>query len=164
MYQDSVLTSVRSQNDWRWGWVFLERTQILSKIQFTTHFIEIFVVETKRFVVSSVNMILTRQTCGQRSSRAAESKRRVLGNYFPEWICYMFLMSKCIGDWDPGPYTTSVLAKREPLSNGDFRKKMCFARRKNWHLTLRSGSLFASTEVVHRPRSQSPLHFDIRNI
>ena len=28
-------------------WVFLERTQILSGIQFTAYFIEIFVVETK---------------------------------------------------------------------------------------------------------------------
>jgi len=44
-------------------WVFLERTQILSGIQFTTHFIELFVVETKRFVGSFVNVILTRQTC-----------------------------------------------------------------------------------------------------
>ena len=51
----------------RWGWVFLERTRILSGIQFTTYFIEIFVVETKRFVGSFVNVILT---CGQRSSRA----------------------------------------------------------------------------------------------
>ena len=67
---------------WRWGWVFLERTRILSGIQFTTHFIESFVVETKRFVSSFVNVILTRQTCGQRSSRPAESKRRALGNYF----------------------------------------------------------------------------------
>ena len=30
--------------------------------------------------------------------------------------------------------------------------------------TLRSGSFFASTHKVHRPRSRSPLHFDIRNI
>ena len=29
---------------------------------------------------------------------------------------------------------------------------------------LRCGSLFASPEVVHRTRSQSPLHFDIRNM
>jgi len=72
----------------RWGWVFLERTQILSGIQCTTYFIEFFVVETKRFVGSTVNMILTRQTCGQRSSRAAESKRRAL--YISEQICYMF--------------------------------------------------------------------------
>jgi len=45
----------------RWGWVFLERTRILSGIQFTTHFIEIFVVETKRFVGSFSNVILTRK-------------------------------------------------------------------------------------------------------
>jgi len=137
----------------RWGWVFLERTRILSGIQFTTHFIELFVVETKRFVGSFVNVILTQQTCGERSSRAAERKRRALENYFSEWICYMFLMSKCRGDWDPGLCTTSVLAKREPLRNGDFRKKTCFARSNNRHMTLCNGSLFASTEVVHRYRS-----------
>ena len=47
-------------------------------------FHRIFVVGTKRFVGSSVDVILTRQTCGQRSSRATESKRRALENYFPE--------------------------------------------------------------------------------
>jgi len=82
----------------RWGWVFLERTWILSGMQFTTYFIESFVVETKQFVGSFGNVILTRQTCGQRSSRAAESKRQALGNYFSERICYMFLISKCRGD------------------------------------------------------------------
>ena len=44
----------------RWSWVFLEQTIILSGIQFTTHFIESFVVETKRFVSSTVNVILVR--------------------------------------------------------------------------------------------------------
>ena len=57
----------------RWVWVFLERTRILSGIQSTTYFIEIFVVETKRFVGSFVHVILTRQTCSQRSSRAAKA-------------------------------------------------------------------------------------------
>jgi len=65
---------------------------------FTTHFIEFFVVETKRFVGSTVHVILTRQTCGQRSSKAAESKHRALGNYFSGRICYMVLISKCGGD------------------------------------------------------------------
>jgi len=134
----------------RWGWVFLERRRILSGIQFTTHLIEFFVVETKRFVGSFSNVILTRQTCGQRSSRAAESKRRAPGNYFCEWICYMFLISKCRGDWDLGLCTFWVLAKRESLRNGAFRKKTCFARRKNRNMALRSGSLFASTQKVHR--------------
>jgi len=38
----------------RWGWIFFERTRILCGIQFRMHFIEIFVVETKRFVGSTV--------------------------------------------------------------------------------------------------------------
>ena len=68
----------------RWSWVFSERTQILSGIQFTRHFIEFIVVETKQFVGSNVNVILTRQTCGKRPSMAAEANtERALGNDFP---------------------------------------------------------------------------------
>jgi len=148
----------------RWGWVFLERTQILSGIQFTTHFIESIVVETKRFVGSTVNVILSRQTCGQRSSQAAESKLRSLGNCVSRRICYMFQISKCRGDWDLGLCTTSGLAFGEPQRNGDFWAKHVFRRRINQILPLRCGSPNASPEVVHRPRSQSPLHFHIRNI
>jgi len=96
--------------------VFLERTQILSGIQFTTYFIDLFVVETKRFVDSFVHVILTRQTCGQRSSRTAESKRRALGNYFSERICYMFSISKCRGDRDLGLCTTVHNSARRLLS------------------------------------------------
>jgi len=73
----------------RWDGVFLERTRILSGIQRTRHFIEFVVVETKRFVNSDVNVILTRKLCGQRSSMSAGSKRRALQNHFPERICYM---------------------------------------------------------------------------
>ena len=117
-------------------------------------------METKRFGGSTVNVILTRQTCSQRSSRAAESKRRALGKDFPEWICYMFLMSTCRGDWDLGRCTFWVLAKREPLRNAKFqfflRAKHVLFRKS----PLRSGSLFASTQKVHRPRPQFPLHFD----
>ena len=116
----------RSFFNLRWGWVFLERTRILSEIQFTTHFIEFFVVETKRFVGSLVHVILTRQTCGQRSSRAAESKHRALRNYFFEQICYMYLISKCRGDWDLALCTTSGAAFGEPQRNGDFWEKTCF--------------------------------------
>jgi len=123
-----------------------------------------FVVETKRFVSSFVNLTLTRQTCNQRSSRAAESKRRVLGNYFSQQICYMFLISKCRRDWGPGLAQLRYLRKEHccAMLNSDFfcRRNTFFFRKSS----LRSGSLFASTEVVHRPGSQSPLHFDIRNI
>ena len=63
---------------------------------------------------------LTRQTCGQRSSRAAESKRRLtrIGNYVSERICYMFLISKCRGDRDLGMCTTSVLTFGESQRSG----------------------------------------------
>jgi len=148
----------------RWGWVFLERTRILSGIQFTTHFIEFLVVETKQFVGSSVNVILTRKPCGQRSSRAAESKHRALENYFPERICHMFQVSKCTGNWDLSRCIFWVLAKRNPLRNAKF---WCFLRAKHVFLRklpLRSVSLFASTKKLHRRRSQFPLHFHIRNI
>ena len=115
----------------RQGWVFLERTRILSGIQLTTHFIDFFVVETKRFVSSFANVILTRQSCGQRSSRAAESKRRALENYFTEQICYMFRISKCRGDLDLGLCTTSVLAFEDPQRNGKIRGGNVFRRRKS---------------------------------
>ena len=150
------------------GWVFFERKQILCGMQSTTHFIvhDFFVVETKRFVSSSVNMILTRQTCDQRSSslRAAESKGWAPENYFSEQICYMFLISKCRGDWDLGLCPTSGLAFGEQMRDSKIRKTNVFRRRKNRGLPLRCGSPRARPEVVHRPRSQSPLHFDIRNI
>ena len=60
----------------RWGWVFLERTRILSGIQFTTHFIEFFVVETKRFVGSLVHVILTKPAASARARlRKANAER-----------------------------------------------------------------------------------------
>jgi len=96
---------------------------ILNGIQSTTHFIDFFVVQSKPFIGSFVHVILTRQTCGQRSSRAAESKRRALGNYFSERICYMFLISKFRGDRDLGLCTTSVLAFGEPQGSGTIQKK-----------------------------------------
>jgi len=58
----------------KWGWIFLKRTPIPSGIQFTTHFIDLFVVKTNRFVGSSLNVILTRpaleQGCGKQTPGA----------------------------------------------------------------------------------------------
>jgi len=91
------------------------------------------------------------QGCGKQTPGAK--------NYFSEWICYTFLMSKCSmrRDCVLGLCTFLVL-------NSDFRKKTCFARRQNRNLALRSSSLLASTQKVHRPRCQCLLHFDIGNI
>jgi len=163
-FWDMIIVSKILNPTSRWIWVFLERTRILSGIQFTTHFIEFFVAETKRFVGSFVHVILTRQTCGLRSSKAAESKRRSRGYYFSERICYTFWISKCRGEWDLGPCKTSWLAFEEPQFNGKIR---FFLRRNTfffWKLPLRCSSPNASPEVVHRGRSHSPLHFDIQNI
>ena len=121
-------------------------------------------METKLFVCSFVHVILTRQTCGQRSSRAAETKHRALGNFFSEQICYMFLISKCSVDQDLGLCTISVLAFGEPQYNGKIR---LFLRQNTFFfriLPLRCGSPNARTEEVYSPRSWSLLHFDSRNI
>jgi len=83
--------------------------------------VEFLVVETKWFAGSSVNVILTQPTCGQRSNRAAESKRRALEKHYSERISHMFLISKCRGDWDLGLCTFWALAKRKPLRNAKFR-------------------------------------------
>jgi len=57
-----------------------------------------------------------------------------------------------------------VIAKRMPLRSANFRFENVFGRKIHRKLAPRSGILFASTEVVHKPRSDSPLHFDIRYI
>jgi len=101
---------------------------------------------------------------GSARARLAESKRRALRNYFPERICYMFLQSKCRGDRDLWLCPTSVLSFRELQRNGKIR---FFLRQNTFFpriLSLHCGSPNASTEVVHSPKSRSPLHFDIGNI
>jgi len=116
--------------------------------------LQIMVVETKQFVGSNVNVIQTRHTYGQHSCRAAASKRRALEFYSYDRNCCMFLISKC----------REGTCEMRTAAQWRLPKKMCFSRRKNRNLTLCSRSLFASTPNVHRPRSQSPFHFDIRNI
>jgi len=85
-------------------------------------FIEFVLLETKRFVGSNVNVILTRQTCGQHSSMSAGSKRWALAFYFSVRICHMLPISKCRADWVLYLCTPSVLAKRMPLHIGEFRR------------------------------------------
>ena len=141
-----------------------KRTCVFSGIQFTQHVIEFVVVETKQIVSSNSNVILTRQTCGQYSGMAAATKRWALAFYFPVQICYKFLISKCRGESDLSLCMSSVLAKRMPLRSAYFRLLKVFGCKIRQKSALRSGILFASTKAMHRPRSDSPLHFDIRNI
>jgi len=76
----------------------------------------------------------------------------------------MFLMLKCRGELDLGLCMTAVLAKRMQLHSTDFRFLNVFGRKIRRKSSLRSGILFASTEVMPKTRSDSLLHFDIRNI
>ena len=103
----------------RQGWVFSKRMCVFSGIYFTTHFIEFVVMETKQIVRSNSNVILRRQTCGQRSGMAAG---RALAFYFSVRIFYVFPMSKCRGESDLSLCMISVLAKRMPLRSADFRR------------------------------------------
>jgi len=75
------------------GWVVLKQTRILNGIQFTRHFIKFVLVETNHLVGSNSNVILTRQTCGQRSSMAAGSKRRALAFYLSVQSWYVIQRS-----------------------------------------------------------------------
>jgi len=127
-------------------------------------FIEFVFVETDQLFGSKSNVILTRQTCGHRWSRVAGSKRRALAFYFPVRIWYMFLISNGKGELDLGVCMNSVLAKRIRLRSADFRRILrpyAFSNRK---LALCGCILFASTQVMHTPKSDFPLHIDIKNI
>jgi len=104
------------------------------------------------------------QTCGQRSVMSVGGKRRALAFYFSVRTCYMFLISKCTRWSDLGLCMTSGLAKRVPLRIAAFRVLNVFGRKIRQNSPLRSGIFFASPEVMHRPRSHSPLHFDKGNI
>ena len=66
--------------------------------------------------------------------------------------------------WWPDPIVMTWSNVIFPCRDGKIRKKNVFRRRKNRILPLHLSSPSASTKVVHRARSQSPLHFDIRNI
>jgi len=50
------------------------------------------------------------------------------------------------------------------MRDGKIRGKKRVSTQENRILPLQLGSPSASSEVVHRPRSQSTLHFDIRSI
>jgi len=108
------------------------------------NFIEFVVVETKQIVSSNSNVILTRQTCGQRLGMAAGGKRRALAFYVSVRICYMFPMSQCRGESDLGLCMTSVLAKRMRLRSANFRFLNVLGRKIRRKSALRSAEYFGS--------------------
>jgi len=59
---------------------------------------------------------------------------------------------------------SSGLAKRIPPHSAEFLFSNVFGRKIRWKSLLRSGILFASPELIHRPRSDFPLHFNMNNM
>jgi len=141
-----------------------KRTCEMCAIQFTKHSIEFVFVETNEVVRSNSNVILTRQTCGHRSSRVAVSRSQALAFYFSVRIWYIFLISICRGKSDLGVCMSSVHAKRMRPCSADFRFKNVFSRRIRRESALRGRILFASPEVMHTHKSDFPLHLVFENI
>ena len=142
------------------GWVFSKRTCVFRGIQVTRHFIEFVVVETKQIVGTNSNVILTRQTCGQRSGMAAVSKHRAIAFYFSVRIYYMFLMSKCREKSDLGLCMTSVLAKRMPMTGpASLAEQIGPEHRDGCSLLLLVplSQLDTTSPLVHTPPRSRPL-------
>ena len=114
--------SFSSINSLRQGWVLFKRTCEFAGIHITKHFIEFVLVKTNRLVGSNRHVILTRQACGQRSTRDVGSKRRALPFYFSVQIWYMFLILECRGELDLGLCMTLVIAKRMQLHSANFQR------------------------------------------
>ena len=122
----------------------------------------------RRFFWSAlISLVMSKIGRSERSARAlrdgADVVREAIGNQFCLWICDSFLISTRRGDWDLGLCTTSVLALGERMRDGKIREKNVFRRRKNRILPWWLGLIREWTEIVHRPRFKSALHFDIRN-
>jgi len=79
------------------------------------------VLETKWFVSSNAKVILTRHTCGQRSSMSAWIKLQALEKYCDQRVCHTFQILKCRFHSDLGLRNFWVLAYREPLRNSKLR-------------------------------------------
>jgi len=79
-------------------------------------------------------------------------------------IWNVFVLSKCRGVSDSCLCMRLVLAKRMPLRSADFWFQDVFGHRIRWKSALRNSIFFASTKLMYRPRSDSSLHFNIKNI
>jgi len=117
---------VRSRNIQHQGWVLFERNMRIQWNPAHKAFHRIR-VETNEVVPSNSNVILTRQTCSQRSSRVAGSKHRAIAFYFSVRISCMLLKSICRGQSDLG-VCKSLLANRMQLRSADSRFKNVFGR------------------------------------
>ena len=95
-----------------WGWVFLGTNADSQWIPVLQRISLKFLWWKQNDLSVVLYVILTRQTCGQRSSKTPEIKHLALGNYFFERICCMFLISKCRDHWDLGLHNFGTYAWR----------------------------------------------------
>ena len=138
--------------------------RILSGIHFTKHFIEFVHVETKRFVNSHIKVILTQQPCGQHSSMSAGSRPQTLGfevshanlPYVPNIKMWRRVRSRSVPNFGT--------SKQNATEHWQIPANSAAKHVLNRKSPPRSGIVFASTELMYRPRPDSPLHFDIRDI
>jgi len=122
-----------------------------------------FLKDSNQLFGSNPNVILTAQTCGSAEVWLRKANTE-LPLHFSVRFCYMFLTSKCRGEWEVGVCMTAGLAKTMPRHSGEFRRILRPNTFKNRQSALHIDIVFASHEHMHRPRSDSPLHFDTRNL
>ena len=101
------------------------------------------------------------------------SKRQALAFDFSIQICYKFLKSKCGGESDLGLCLTLRFAKKMRVRSTDFRRILRSNTFKNRKSDLAAKHVLKSKvgteqryflKIMHRPRFDSPLHFDIGSI
>jgi len=140
---------------------------VISGIQFTKHFIEFVVGETNQLFGGNSNVNLTRQICGQRSGMAAGTPRpsgsillfRTNLLYVPNIEMYRMVGSRSVHDFRTCKENAAAQC-RLPI----FQRVWPQDHQVRQNSPLRNGIPFASPEVMHRPRSDSSLHFDNGNI
>jgi len=152
----------------RRGCVFFERMRTLNGNQVIRGFIEFHLVETKQFVSSNVNVILMRQICGQRSRMAAGSKRQALALSVPYDHCNNCnTLQHNNNTLQHNNNTLQHTATQCNTLRHNESKRQALALSVPYdhcnNCLISKDICFASTEVVHRPRLDSTLHFDLKN-
>jgi len=124
------------------------------------------VVETKWFCSSNVYVILTLQTCRQRSCMSAGSLEANTERWhyifpceFALCSCYQnveeSLISVCTQFWDLQQECSCI------VPTYDYKTYLAVEIVKSQHCAV--AFFVQNPEVVHRPRSDPPLHFDSQN-
>ena len=124
-------------------------------------------METNQLVSSISNVILTvhmRPALEQGYGQGCRRQTPGTSIFFSMQICYMVLILKHQGEWDLGLFIFPVLAKIMRVRGGNFWLENAIGREIRRNMALHSASLLTRTCKVHKPRSFSALHFEMKNI